>query len=398
MNIKKTVCLLLAGTLFAGSMTQPVKAETISSAQQKAQQLEQQKQKAQQEQSSLNAQLNKIAADLKKAQEDVDAKEAEISKAEDELTEARIKENDQYERMKIRIRYMYEKGNTDMLAILLTAEDMADFLNKAEYVEQISTYDRQMLVEFQKAVEEVAAREAKLKSDKEKLLQLQNTLNAKQSEVEQLLASKKTEITNLNAEIGENARILNELIARAREAERRRKEAEAAERAAAARAAAEAAAKKKQNSGGGHNSGGGNSGSVSVTPPVVSGNGQLSNPCPGGHVTSEFGPRRAPTAGASTYHRGRDYGAGTGTPVYAADGGTVVTSSYSSARGNYIVINHGNGIQTWYQHLSAKYVSSGKVSRGQNIGAVGATGISSGPHLHFEVHVGGTPVDPRKYL
>ncbi len=73
--------------------------------------------------------------------------------------------------------------------------------------------------------------------------------------------------------------------------------------------------------------------------------------------------------------------------------------SNNSARGNYIVINHGNGMQTWYQHLSSMNVTVGQtVARGQVIGNVGTTGISTGPHLHFEVHVGGVPVNPLNYL
>ena len=101
----------------------------------------------------------------------------------------------------------------------------------------------------------------------------------------------------------------------------------------------------------------------------------------------------------STNHKVRDYAAATGSPIYAAASGTVTTVGYSNARGNYVVINHGNGLATLYQHCSAIYVSQYQsVSAGQNIAAVGSTGNSTGPHLHFEVHVNGTPVDPRLYL
>ena len=101
----------------------------------------------------------------------------------------------------------------------------------------------------------------------------------------------------------------------------------------------------------------------------------------------------------STNHKGRDYATGAGSPIYAAASGTVTTVSYNVARGNYVVINHGNGLSTLYQHCSATYVSAGQsVSAGQNIAAVGTTGYSTGPHLHFEVWVNGTPVDPRLYL
>lgn len=393
MKKNRVVSYVLAAALFVGSLAPiTVQAETIESAKKKAEQLKREKAQAQKEQSSLSAQLNKIIKDLKKAQSDVEAKEKEIAETEDELTAARIKENEQYEAMKIRIKYMYENGDSDMIAVLLSAEDMADFLNKAEYVEQISVYDREMLVEFQRIVKEIEEKEAKLKKEKEELLTLQDNLSKKQKEVESLLASKNAQISDLESQIGENAKVLNALIEAAKEAERRRQEAE--------EAAKQEAENNKRPSGGNSSSGSGSSGgNYKPGGSVISGNGTLSNPCPGARISSEFGPRRAPTAGASTYHRGRDYAAPSGTPIYASAAGTVITASYNGVRGNYVVIEHGNGLQTWYQHASRLYVSAGqKVSRGQNIAAVGTTGVSTGAHLHYEVHVNGTAVDPRKYL
>lgn len=359
----------------AQAATKPSK-KTINNAQQKDRELKDKKDKAEQEQRSLKEQLNSIIADMQKAQADVEAKEAEIEVAEDELTEAKMEEDIQYESMKIRIKYMYENGDANILSVLFSSDSMSDFLNKAEYVEQISSYDRQMLVKFQDVVKEVAEKEATLKADKEKLVTLQNTLGTKKQEVNTLLASKNAQIADLQAEIGANAKELQRLIAAAEEADRLQNEA--------------------ANSGSGGNSG--SSGNQKPLPPQNSGNGVLMNPCPGGHVTSEFGPRKAPVAGASTYHNGMDYGAPEGTPVYAAASGTVITVSYTGARGNYIIIRHDNGLQTLYQHLSSTCVrEKQKVGRGDNIGKVGHTGISSGPHLHFEVHKNGTPVNPRNY-
>ena len=393
MKKNRMISYVLAAALFVGSCAPiTVQAATIESAKKKAEQLEREKAKAQKEQSSLSAQLNKIIEDLKKAQSDVEAKEKEIAETEDELTAARIKENEQYEAMKIRIKYMYENGDSDMIAVLLSAENMADFLNKAEYVEQISIYDREMLVEFQRVVKEIEEKEAKLKKEKQELLTLQDNLSKKQKEVESLLATKNAQISDLESQIGENAKVLNALIEAAKEAERRRKEAEEA-------AKQEAENNKRPSSGNSSSGSGSSGGNYKPGGNVISGNGTLSNPCPGARISSEFGPRRAPTAGASSYHRGRDYAAPSGTPIYASAAGTVITASYNGVRGNYVVIDHGNGLQTWYQHASRLYVSAGqKVSRGQNIAAVGTTGVSTGAHLHYEVHVNGTAVDPRKYL
>ena len=119
-------------------------------------------------------------------------------------------------------------------------------------------------------------------------------------------------------------------------------------------------------------------------------------PCPSSrHITSYFGNRVAPKQGASTDHKGIDIGATMGADVIAAAAGKVKTVAYSSARGYYIVVDHGNDYETLYQHLSRQDVRTGDmVKAGQQIGAVGETGISTGPHLHFEIHVDGKPADP----
>lgn len=122
-------------------------------------------------------------------------------------------------------------------------------------------------------------------------------------------------------------------------------------------------------------------------------------PTTGGYISSGFGGRTSPTAGASSNHKGIDIANGQGSSIYAADGGVVATASYSTARGYYVVISHGNGLSTLYQHCSALYVTEGTaVSQGDIIAAVGSTGYSTGPHLHFEVWVNGVPVDPQNYL
>ena len=123
-------------------------------------------------------------------------------------------------------------------------------------------------------------------------------------------------------------------------------------------------------------------------------------PCPSSHrITSYFGNRTPPKQGASSNHKGIDIGASMGAQVIAAAAGTVTKVAYDSARGYYIIVNHGSGYETLYQHLNRQDVVVGDVvKQGEQIGAVGETGISTAPHLHFEVHVNGTPVDPTKYV
>ena len=116
-------------------------------------------------------------------------------------------------------------------------------------------------------------------------------------------------------------------------------------------------------------------------------------------ITSYFGKRSSPTAGASTNHRGIDIGVPTGTDVYASASGVVTTVAYNSARGKYIIVDHGKGMETLYQHCDNIIASKGEtVKQGQVIAESGNTGIGTGAHLHFEVHKNGTPVDPLDYV
>ena len=284
--------------------------------------------------------------------------------------------------MKKRIKYMYENGDTEFIEILCASKDIGEFLNNAEYITTISKYDRAQLRKFQKIVKEVKEQEAALKEEYTELAGLQDELEGKRESVKQLLESTNTKLEDLEKEIGENAAVLDKLMKEAEEAAARKKAAEEAARAA------ELAAQAAQT---------GNPGQVEAGPPVVSGSGQFTNPCPGAsYISSEFGEYRDPS---DPSHQGMDFAADSGVPTYAAADGTVVIANYSDSAGNWVVINHGNGLVTKYMHHSALCVSAGQhVSKGQQIGQVGSTGWSTGPHLHFQVEVNGMAVNPRNYL
>ena len=377
---KKIISVLLIGAL-CFSMTTQVRATEIDDTKQKAEELQKKKEAAESEQQSLAAQLETIVSEMEDTKNQISQKEEELSQKEEELFEAQAQENDQYESMKKRIKYMYENGNTKFVDILCQSKDISEFLNNAEYISTISSYDREQLVEYQAIREKVQNQQAALEEEYAKLEDLQNDLIEKQTNVESLKASKESEISSLSGELEATNQKLAELQAAAEEAARKQKEKEAA--------AAAAAAAKKNN---GSSAGAGSS--------VVSGNGTFTHPCPGySRISSTFGYRNAPLAGASTNHKGVDFAASTGTPIYAAAGGTVTSAGYSGKAGNLIIINHGNGLLTYYMHCNTIFVSAGqKVSKGQNIGQVGTTGNSTGPHLHFQVMNNGTPVNPMNYL
>jgi murein DD-endopeptidase MepM/ murein hydrolase activator NlpD len=130
-----------------------------------------------------------------------------------------------------------------------------------------------------------------------------------------------------------------------------------------------------------------------------SGHGVLAIPIPGAPVSSGFGPRIHPIFGDVRMHTGADFAASSGTPIHAAADGIVVSAGPFGGYGNATVIDHGHSLATLYGHQSVIVVSGGeRVTRGQVIGFVGCTGNCTGPHLHFEVRVSGTPVDPLPYL
>ncbi len=240
---RRMAAAMMAGILTCSLTAVPVKADSISETEQRGKELQKQKEAAENEKSSLASQLNQVISDMQETEKKLTEKQDEIKKAQDELVQAQIQENDQYEAMKLRIKYMYENGNASLLEILFSAKSMGDLLNKAEYVQSISEYDRNMLEKYEKLTKEIEEKEAALEKEEEELKTLQNDLIAKRNSVNQLLAEKEVQISSLEDQIGANAAKLQELIKEAEEAKRRQEEAAAAKRAAeeAARKAALAA-------------------------------------------------------------------------------------------------------------------------------------------------------------
>ena len=368
MRKKRAVSLLLVMVLCLG-MTFQAQAANLSDAKKKAEELESKKEAAQSEKDSLSAQLEGILTETAELEKKIADKEEELAQKEDELIEAQIDENNQYEDMKKRIKYMYENGNAEFLEILFQSKTLSDFLNNAEYISTISEYDRDMLVEFREIVKSVEEQEQVLQDEYDEMETMQNELMEKQNTVQELIDTKSDEISDLDSEIAANKDEIAKLEAAAADAARKQQEKE--------------------------NPWGDNPGAS-----VVTGNGQFTHPCPGySRISSQFGWRPKPLPGASSNHKGMDFAADTGTPIYAAAAGTVTASGTSGKAGKRIVINHGNGLSTIYMHCNTLFVRKGaKVSKGQNIAEVGNTGNSTGPHLHFQVNLNGVPQNPLKYL
>lgn len=324
--------------------------------------------------SKLDQEANNLAKQIDKLNKDIEAKKEEITVAAEELAEAEATAAQQYEDMKKRIQYLYENGNPSYLELFLTSESMADFLNKSSYAEQVTAYDRSMLEEYIAQKQAVKEKKKQLETEKEDLDAMADAASEQKKTVDGLIKSKTAQIQSYQDQIDSENSNAAEYKA---DLTKQQKLLEQIEQQIAAAAAANAQAGDGD---------GGASGFVW--------------PCPSSRrITSGFGNRAQPTAGASTNHKGIDIGASYGASIVAAASGRVTTAAYSSSAGNYVVISHGNGLSTVYMHCSALYVSAGQtVSAGQSIAAVGSTGYSTGNHLHFGVIKNGSYVNPLGYV
>lgn len=311
-----------------------------------------------------------------------------------ELEAAQAREDAQYQLYKDRIRAMEENGTISYFEIVFGATSFADLLSRIDFISEIMNYDEGVYDDYVKAKNETLAAKASL----EEANALQQAAKREQEIKEAELEEQVAEASALIIELGENIDAFENERAQLQEEEARlekeiedKMEALAQQKAAeeAARRAAEEAARNQQaNYVSGMPDGDGVAYGDFIWPSADS-----------RYITSLFGTRLHPIYHTYKTHNGIDIGASYGTSILAADGGTVTTSTYSSSYGNYIIINHGNGTSTLYAHMSSRLVSEGQsVSQGQVIGLVGSTGVSTGPHLHFEVYVGGSRVNPLNYF
>ena len=305
------------------------------------------------------------------------------------------------EENKERIRAMEEEGTVSYWSVLFKANSFADLLDRLAMVEEIAASDQRRLTALREAaavVEEtrngLASEKAELETAKDELDEAQQLLDEKRAESDALLTELIAKADELEGFYADWEAQEDEILAEIAQAEKEYNEAKAREWAAYMATATTAPSTSGGSSSGGSSSGGSSSGGSSS-----SGGGTWIKPCSYTMVSSPFGPREAPTAGASTNHQGIDLAGPQGTPIYAARGGTVTTATYGSSAGNYVTINHGDGFSSVYMHMTSYVVSKGQtVSQGQLIGYMGSTGVSTGSHLHFGISLNGTYVNPANYI
>lgn len=331
----------------------------------------------------LTAYVTELDTQLFTIQEKIDEytnliaeKEAQIEVTTQELNDAIARQEEQYEAMKTRIKFMYEKGDALYMELIFSSTSLSDTVNKADYIEALSAYDRNQLDEYVRTGELIALCKEELENEKIVLDEAKQAVEQEEAAVNTLISEKEAQIVSVSSDISTKEAAIKEyedMIA-----------AENAEIAALEKAVAEEKARLA---------------AENANARIYDG-GMFAFPCPGyKRISDDYGNRIHPTLGIEKFHNGVDLAAPSGTPILAAYDGDVVAADYSSSMGNYIMINHGDGLYTIYMHASALYVSKGQsVYKGQTIAAVGSTGRSTGPHLHFSVRLNGNYVSPWNYL
>lgn len=393
------LCVVLVVSFFGKSMITAQAGELTNSViKEKEQEISEAKEEKKQLQSSLSdvkkmkAELEKSKSDLATYVEELDAnlstiqekinelntliteKETEITEKTEELEEAQRVQQEQYEAMKTRIKFMYERGDTLYLEMLFTSESFGDMLNKAEYIEMLSSYDRELLDAYVEQAEYVALCKESLEEEKGVLDEAKASVEAEEAALNELISTKQNEMYQMSTDIQNKEQAIKEYEAEIAEQNETIKALEAVVAEERKKLAAEQGRKYD--------------------------GGVFAWPAPSyTRISDDYGNRTHPILGTQQFHNGIDMAAPGGSAILAAYDGKVVAAAYSSSMGNYIMIDHGDNLYTIYMHASALYVSKGQeVSRGDKIAAVGSTGRSTGNHLHFSVRLNGSYVSPWSYL
>lgn len=315
--------------------------------------------------------------------EQIDVYTGLIEDKAEELEKAEAAEQAQYELYRKRVRAMEEEGSYTYLDILFQCRSLSDVLSAIDMIGEIMDSDKRLFEEYKTARETTEQVKAEYEATLAQLGEKQETLEAEKAELEEQIAAAVEVINKLQDDI-DAAKAEYAKAAAAEAAAQASINAIIAQMQAEEEAARQEAAQNNQQYTG--------TGSTAT--------GTYIWPCPSStYVTSAFGMRDHPLFGDERPHSGIDIAGSAGSEVLAADSGTVAVATYSSSYGNYVTIYHSNGDYTLYAHMSSLAVSAGQsVTQGDVIGYVGSTGWATGPHLHFEIRVNGSTVDPLSYF
>ena len=357
---------------------QRVPATDVNGLQQQRQQVQQQRQQVQQQRDYLKS-LEKSASDdlsglqkrLKSTQASLEAQEAALqtakaalSRLEVSLTQAESIYSKQQRAMVTRLQFLQRQRDRQGLAIMLKSTNLNELLDRRYQLKRLYDADRKSLSTLQKQTDKLALDRLDVETQKNQISLIMQQLLAQKSETQAQSNYQKEFISHLKT----NRQALESAISQLEKDSR-----------------SISVLIRQRSIGDRHGI-------------VITGNGAISLPVDA-EITSLFGYRMHPILGYQKFHSGMDFGADSGTTIRAAAAGVVIFADWYGGYGNAVIVDHGGGITTLYGHTEGFYIANGQaVQKGQPIAAVGSTGLSTGPHLHFEVRKDGEPIDPAQFL
>lgn len=319
---------------------------------------------------AIQAELDSATQKLKDIEKQKNQINEQIKQTENEIQKA---QNELVKRQNIlnkRVRAIYMNGQLSYLEVIVGSKNFSDFANRVELLKRIIRADFNLIKDIQQKKAGIEAKKFELELKHNELEKLAQEAKKTTDEIAKKKSEQQDVLNEAKTHKDAAQQLENDLLARSEQVREMINE------------------RVRQRQTQSHQSGGS----------YTQGTGALSWPC-NGPITSPFGYRVHPIFGTTIYHSGIDIGVDYGTPIHAADSGTVIYAGWIDGYGNTVIIDHGNNITTLYGHNSSLAVSDGQsVSKGTVIAYAGSTGNSTGPHCHFEVQVGGSAVDPMGYL
>ena len=329
---------------------------------------------------ALESNRDDLQNEIDAVQKRIDETQAEINKAEKEIEKKEQEFDGVYEEYCQRLRAMYISGNVSMLEVLLESGDISSILTRAEMVKSVSEQDSATLDDLMTKMEEINKEREELANNKIQLGKDKDTINSRKKDLQNTIDEYNSSKAELNAEVEECNAALASLD------DKRSEVKETIDTNQEQKRQIEAEINNALSGSGSNKPGSGN---------YNPGTGQLAYPTSYRQISAGY-----PNYSNGSYHGGVDWPCPTGTAVHASDSGVVVIAKkLTYSYGQYILIDHGNGLSTLYAHNSSLVVGVGdKVSKGQIIAYSGESGNATGPHVHFEVRLNGTRVNPMSYL